>query len=136
MKTKIIIAFIVLATSVKAQDSTAYMSGPHGGLLKNVEEYKIEVINTYGCITAYLFDGTLKVIPNKYISGSIMFFFSNGVSLNKYLIPSGSDGFMTDVSNTDYYYYSISFTVNKKIIRARFDNSLGIAEKEKKKNGN
>ena len=134
MKTKIIIAFIVLVTSAKAQDTTSYVSGPHGGLLKSVENYKIEVINTYGCITAYLFDKTLKAIPNKFISGSIMFFFNNDVSLNKYLIPNGTDGFTADVSSADYYYYTIRFEVNKKIISTRFDNLSGIAEKEIKNN--
>ena len=68
MKTKIIIAFIVLITSAKAQDTIQYVSGPHGGLLKTVENYKIETINSYGCITAYLFESTLTVIPNKFIS--------------------------------------------------------------------
>ena len=134
MKTKLIIAFIVLVTSAKAQDTINYITGPHGGLLKTVENYKIETINSYGCITAYLFDVGLKAIPNKFISGTIMFFYSNGASLNNYLIPTGSDSFTADVSNTDYYYYIIHFKINEKIISARFNNLSGIAEKETKNN--
>jgi hypothetical protein len=131
MKTKIIIAFIILIASAKAQDSSNYITGPHGGLLKNAENYKIEVINTFGCITAYLYDDTLIAIPNKFISGNIMFFFNNGVSLNNYLIPYGTDGFTVDVSNSNYYYYTIHFKVANKIINSRFENYSGLAKKEK-----
>lgn len=133
MKTKIIIAFIVLVTGAKAQDTISYVSGPHGGLLKTVENYKIETISSYGCITTYLFDGNLKAIPNKFISGTIIFFYGNDASLNNYLIPSGMDAFTADVSNTDYYYYVIHLKVAGKLISTRFDNFSGIAEKETKK---
>lgn len=133
MKTKIIIALIVIITSAKAQDTINFASGPHGGLLKSVENYKIETINSYGCITAYLFDGSLKIIQNKFASGTIMFFYNNGASLNNYLIPSGTDSFTADVSNNDYYYYMIHFKVNGKMISTRFDNLYKIAEKEIKK---
>ena len=135
MKTNIIIALIFLVAGVKAQDTLNYVTGPHGGLLKTVDEYKIETINTYGCITAYVFDGKLTFIPNKFMSGSILFFYSNGASLNNYLIPSGTDGFTADVANINYYYYTIHFKVNGKTISTRFDNYLGIADKEPKNNG-
>lgn len=125
-----------LMISAKAQDTINYVTGPHGGLLKSVENYKIEVINMYGCISAYLFDGSLKIIPNKYLSGNILFFFDNNVSLNKYLIPEGTDGFSEDVSNANYYYYIIQFKLNEKRITARFNNSYSIAELEKNKNKN
>ena len=45
MKTTLIIACIALATSTQAQDTTTAVSGPHGGVLKTVEHYKIETIN-------------------------------------------------------------------------------------------
>lgn len=130
MKTTLLIACIALATSVKAQDTTTAVSGPHGGLLKTVENYKIETINSYGCVTAYLFDAGLTPIPNKSVSGEALFFYNNGASLNKYLIPSGTDAFMVDVLDLNYYYYTIQFNVNEKMISTRFDNFLGIANKE------
>lgn len=134
MKTKLIIALIVIVTSAKAQNTASFITGPHGGLLKSVENYKIETINSFGCITAYLFEGNLTVSPNKFVSGSIMFFYNNDASLNNYLIPIGTDGFTADVSNKDYYYYTIHFKVNGKLISTRFENLYGIAEKEFKKN--
>ncbi len=134
MKSYIILALIFLVTSIRAQDSLHYMSGPHGGLLKTVEEYNIETINTYGCITAYVFDKSFTIIPNKFISGSILFFYNNGATLNNYLIPSGTDGFTADVPSINYYYYTIHFKVNGKVISARVDNYLGIAEKEQETN--
>lgn len=133
MKTKIIIALIMITTSVKAQDTNSFVNGPHGGELKTVENYKIETVNTYGCITAYVFDGGLTLLPNKFISGSIMFYYNNGGSLNNYLIPTGNDSFTADVSNIGYYYYIIQFKVNKKVISTRFDNLSGIVENENKK---
>lgn len=135
MKIKIIIAFIVLIASAKAQDTINYLSGPHGGLLKSVENYKIETINTYGCITAYLFDGTLTLIPNKFVSGNITFFYNNGASLNNNLVLTGTDSFTADVANINYQYYIIYFKVNEQYISTRFNNYLGIAEIENKKIG-
>jgi hypothetical protein len=128
MKIKIIIAFIVLITSARAQDTINYVTGPHGGLLKSVENYRVEVINTYGCITAYLFNSSLTIIPNKYLSGTIMFYFDNNVTLNKYLIPEGTDGFSVDVSNANYYYYVIQFRQNEKTITTRFNNAWSLAD--------
>ena len=133
MKTKIIIAFIVFAVSGKAQDSTNGVSGPHGGLLKTVENYKIETINSYDCVTAYLFDKTLNVIPNKFISGTIMFFYNNEARLNNYLVPSGQDSFTADVPNIYYSYYIIRFNVNGKFISGRFNGSSGLVERDNKK---
>lgn len=136
MKTLIIMAFIVFTTSTKAQDTINNVSGPHGGLLKIVDNYKIEAINSYGCITAYVFDRNLKLISNKLISGTILFFYGDGASLNNYLVPSGIDGFTVDISNVNYHYYTIQFKVGGKLISARFNNFSGIAEKESKKNSN
>lgn len=131
MKTKIIIAFIVLITSVKAQDTTSYVNGPHGGLLKTVENYKIEFIYTFDCITTYLFDVDFNVIPNKFIVGSITFFYNKEVSLHKYLIPSGTDSFRADVPSANYNYCIMDFKINQKSIRVKFDNFSGIVKKEK-----
>lgn len=130
MKTKIIIAFIVITTSLKAQDPTLYISGPHGGLLKTVENYKIEFIPAFDCITTYLFDTDFKVIPNKFITGSIMFFYTNEGSLHKYLLPNGTDSFSADVPNANYNYCIMDFKINEKSIRVKFDGFLGIAKKE------
>ena len=132
MKIKIIIALMILVTSTKAQDTTSCVSGPHGGLLKTVENYKIEFISTYDCITTYLFDADFKAIPNKFIEGSIMFFYNNEVSLHKYLIPSGTDSFNADVPSATYNYCLMDFTINHRSIKVRFDNFSGIAKKEKK----
>jgi hypothetical protein len=131
MKTKIMIAFIVLVTSAKAQDTTTYVSGPHGGLLKTIENYKIEFISTYDCITTYLFDVDFIAIPNKFIEGSIMFFYNNEVSLYKYLIPSGKYSLNADAPGASYNYCLMDFTINHKSIKIRFDNFSGIAQKEK-----
>ena len=125
------IAFIVLVTSAKAQDTTTYVSGPHGGLLKTIENYKIEFISTYDCITTYLFDVDFIAIPNKFIEGSIMFFYNNEVSLYKYLIPSGKYSLNADAPGASYNYCLMDFTINHKSIKIRFDNFSGIAQKEK-----
>lgn len=130
MKTKLIIALFILTASIKAQDSALNVTGPHGGLVKTVENYNIEFTHTFDCITTYLFDTDFKVIPNTFISGSAMFFFNNSVSLHKYLIPSGTDSFSVDVPNASYNYCLLDFKINQKSIRVKFDNYLGIVKKE------
>ena len=91
-----------------------------------------EFIYNFNCITTYLYDVDFKVIPNKFLSGSIMFYFDNEVSLHKDLVSNGIDGFIVDVPNTHYNYCLIDLKINQKVIKAKFDNITDIATKEKK----
>jgi len=130
MKTKIMIAFCFFITGIKAQDSTMYVTGPHGGVLKTTENYKVEFISTFDCVTTYVYDEDCHLIPNKFISGSIMFFYDHEITLHKYLVPVGTDRFIADLPGATYIYCTMDFKINKKTIEVRFENFSGVANKE------
>lgn len=127
MKEKIIIALIVLVSTIKAQDTTNSIN-PHGGILKTIQNYKIEVVESYGCVSVYVYDATLKSISNRGITGEILFVYDNDASLNAKLKPVGNDGFIAEVLNSNYYYYTVHLKIHGKIIKSKFDNISGLAD--------
>ncbi len=133
MKEKCIIAFMILVSSIKAQDTTHIINAPHGGILKNIQSYKIEAVESYGCVSIYVYDDALKPIPNKGISGEILFFYNNDAGINVALIPKLNNSFVAEVLNSDYYYYTVNLKVNNNTIKAKFNNLTGLADRKSEK---
>ena len=126
---------IILALSIcnaNAQDTISNISGPHGGRIKTIQNYNIEVLGTYHRVITYLFDKDLKPISNKGINGNILFFYADNASLNIKLKPYEINGFFAEISATDYYYCVVNLSIYGKTISSKFDNLSQLAEKENK----
>ena len=133
MRTTLIIAFIILVSNINAQDTIKNVGGPHGGILKSVESYKIEMLITYNRIYAYLYNKNVEPIRNKNITGEVVFVYEDNASLNIKLNPYENDGFIADVANPNYSYCTINFNIYGKMITTKFENQPELAKKEKKK---
>lgn len=118
--------------NAQAQDTLNNMSGPHGGRLKTVQNYKIEMLGSYRRVITYLFDKDLKPISNKGISGNILFFYTGNASLNIKLKPYEHNGFFAEVSAIDYFYCIVNLNIYGNTISSTFDNLSELAKKEKK----
>ena len=134
MKTILLLISFFLFTNLKAQDSTFNIGKTHGGVLKAVGDYKIEVLNSYKSITIYISDKNDKSIANKDITGMVSFYYNHDASLEKKLIPSEKDCFVAEVSNLNYYYCVVRLSIQGKPIAAKFFNISGIAEKTNQHN--
>jgi hypothetical protein len=132
MKTIITIIFAIVIYSAQGQDTLSNVSGPHGGRLKLVQNYNVEVLGSYRRVITYLFDKDLKPISNKGINGSILFFYADNASLNVKLKPYETNGFYAEVSAVDYFYCVVNLTIYGKTISSKFDNLSDLAKKEKK----
>lgn len=132
MKTLLFLVSFVFFTGLKAQDSTYSIGKMHGGVLKTVGDYKIEVLNSYKSVTVYIFDKNNKTVANKDITGMVSFYYTHDASLDKKLIPSEEDCFIAEVSNLNYYYCVVRLSIHGKAVSAKFFNIAGIAEKKKK----
>jgi hypothetical protein len=133
MKTIITIVLALTMYNAQAQDTISNVSGPHGGKLKSVQNYKIEMLGSYRRVITYLYDNDLKPISNKGINGNILFFYNDNASLNMKLKSYETNGFYAEVSAIDYFYCIVNLTVYGKTISAKFDNLSQLAEKDKKK---
>jgi len=129
MKTVLLLISFVFLTSLKAQDSTYSIGKTHGGVLKTVGDYKIEVLNSYKSVTVYISDKNNKKIANKGIEGMVSFYYTHDASLDKKLIPTDEDCFIAEVSNLNYYYCVVRLSIRGKVISTKFFNISGIAEK-------
>lgn len=133
MKTIMTIVFAMTMNHAQAQDTLSNISGPHGGRLKSVQNYKIEMLGSYRRVITYLFDKDLKPISNKGINGNVLFFYADNASLNVKLKPYETNGFYAEISAIDYFYCIVNLNVYGNTISSKFDNLSQLAEKDKKK---
>ena len=126
-----LLLFYVSFGFVRAQDTIANLNGPHGGRLKSVKNYKIEMLAAYNIVYTYLYDEKLKPISVNGITGNIMFYYACYSSINTKLKPYAVNGFFAEVSPIDYYYCVVNFNVFGNLISTRFENLSGLAKKEK-----
>ena len=132
MRTIVFIALSIVISNIKAQDTIKKVVGPHGGSIKHVENYNLEILNAYNSVLTYLYDKGLSPISNKGINGDIMFIYADNASLNVKLKAIESNGFIAEITNQDYFYFVINLNISGKFISAKFDNFSRLAKKQKK----
>ncbi len=133
MKTKIIllallfsgITFVFISMNI-----FQITTGPHGGNIKQVDDFNIEMKIPHPDFYAYLLNKQCKPINNKGVSGEIRFFFPDSTSLDIPLQPYEEDGFRMESSVLDYYSYRVTFHAFGKFISAKFENENAIARKK------
>ena len=97
--------------------------GPHGGRLKTVDAYKIEVSGCDNYVEIYLFDSDTNAINNDHISGQVEFVYANEAVLISPLIHYGMDGFTAKIPKDTFLYSKPSLTVNGTfIVTEKFEN--------------
>ena len=107
-------------------------TGPHGGVVNVEKGYKIEMLDSPVSVVVYLFDTDMEVVSNKNIQAEIMFVYANNVTLNKSMLACEKNGFIVDVGSQYYLYSVVTFNISGKMISSKFENLLGLAEKDKK----
>lgn len=116
----IILSLFIVARFLHAQDNNL---GPHGGRLKMVGDYKIELFGCDNYVEVYLFDRDTNAINNKDIIGSVSFYYKGDASLNSPLTRYGMDGFTARIPNNTFLYCKPSFDLNREfIITEKFEN--------------
>src|SRR6185312_2076501 len=93
----IIKIIITLAFFVQVANAQQNSFGPHGGRLKSVGNYKIELFGCDDHIEVYLFDRDTNAISNNNISGAVEFFYSGQATLSSQLTHYGMDGFTAKI---------------------------------------
>lgn len=126
MKTIIkIIALLTFCTQIVCAQQSGF--GPHGGRLKTVGNYKIELFGCDDHIEVYLFDRDTNAISNNNITGTVEFFYSGQATLNSPLTHYGMDGFTAKIPANTFLYSKPSIELSEGVIvTAKFDNECSI----------
>lgn len=104
--------------------------GPHGGVVKKVDNYNIEVKAPYPAIYAFLLDKNLKPINNKGLFCEIRFFPPDDIPIDVNLQPYEGDGFKIESSAIAYGTFRVTFHVSGKSVSAMFYNENAIVLKK------
>jgi len=131
MNTKLIlfgsfISGIIILYSLSTAQSGA---GPHGGELKETENYYIEMKATFPNLYFYLLTQKLEPVNNKGISCEATFFFPDQTSVVLSLKPFEDDGFIIESSKIVYNSCRVTFNVFGKSVSALFEKESMIVTK-------
>jgi hypothetical protein len=129
MKSILIMALSIILLQVNAQESKVVRTGPNGGLLKTVQYYNIEMLQSISSVNVYVFDKSLNPLSNNGILAEIIFCYAHDVCLNKSLIADNRNGFFVTITNSQFDYCDIHLFIDGKEIQVKFNNSTCIAEK-------
>lgn len=128
MKKLIIIALSIITININAQEKNIIQIGPKGGVVKTVQNYNIEMLNSVSIIYVYLYDKSLNAVSNDGVQSEIIFCYSYDECLNKPLNMLGKNGFSVNVANPRFDYCDITLIINGIPVKAKFNNSTNIAE--------
>lgn len=129
MKALLMIALSMIIITTKAQEKNIIQIGPKGGIVKTVQNYNIEMLNTVSVIYVYLYDKSLNAVSNNGVLSEIIFCYPYDECLNKPLNILGKNGFSVNVANQRFDYCDITLIINGIPVKAKFMNSTNIAEK-------
>lgn len=104
--------------------------GPHGGELKQAENFKIELKSSFPNFYTYLLDQKLKPVKNKGITCEIKFFFPDDTSADLILKPFQDDGFILELGKTVYNSCIVTFNVFGKSVSAKFEKENSIVSEK------
>lgn len=118
----ILMFFLSLFLILYAYNRNAYNDiGPHGGRVKSVDNYNVEMKVTNHNFQAFLLDHQLNPISNEGVTCEMRFFLSEGSTLDVDLKAFGDDGFVVESSLKGYHFYNVIFYAFGKQIKAKFE---------------
>jgi hypothetical protein len=129
MKTLLIIVLSMTMSSTRAQEKNIVQIGPKGGIVKTIQNYNIELLNSVSIIYVYIYDKSLNAVSNDGVLSEIVFCYPYDECLNKPLTTMGKNGFTVSVANPRFDYCDITLIINGIPVKAKFMNSTNIAEK-------
>ena len=132
MRTIYFLLALLLLSSIGMSAYYTYQPniGPHGGTVKEVENFNIEVKISTSSIYAFLLDKKLKPINNKGIFCEIKFFPPDNIPIDVTLKPYQQDGFVLESTSVIYDFFRVAFNVNGKSVSEKFYNENAIVEKK------
>jgi hypothetical protein len=121
-----IIALLTFCTQIVSAQHSGF--GPHGGRLKMVGNYKIELFGCDDHIEVYLFDRDTNAISNNNVTGAVEFFYNGQATLSCPLVHYGMDGFTAKIPGNTFIYSKPTFNMDGgAIVTEKFENECLIS---------
>lgn len=125
MKTKL--TFLVLPVAIIlswffAQGSESIDRGPHGGEIKAVDQYYIEMKSEPATIYAYFLDRNKMSVRNPNLKCEAKLMYADSTVTKIDLLPYGVDGFSGKIVADNYNTCLITFTFAGEKVSAAFEN--------------
>ena len=131
MKTKIFSFGLLLTIMITFSAwKTLTPVGPHGGVVKQAGDYKIELLKSFDSFTMYLLDRNAKTFKNKGITGNVIFMLPDNTNSEVPVKLSGDESFMCGIPSAAYVSMQITFHVQEKSFTAKFENETILVEKK------
>jgi hypothetical protein len=116
----VIILLIYFGQAISAQQNGF---GPHGGRLKKVGKYKIELFGCDNYLEIYLYNADTNAINNNGIVGNIEFYYDGSATLISPITHYGMDGFTAKIPVKTFTYCKPALDINGEIIvTEKFEN--------------
>lgn len=119
-----IVLSITATTNSYAQVNQGTIKTPHGGIIQNAGDYKIEMVERENNISFYVLDANGKTVSNKKVTGSVVFESFNKTKLKNPISLEANNALLVEVPRASIYAYcTITVLVNGQNISSRFRNS-------------
>jgi hypothetical protein len=137
MKTKYLFSVLIFIAGwiLTSWISPQVKTGPHGGSVRQAENYLIEMKSVYPDFYAYLLNKNSESIGNKNVTCDARFYLNDNTTMDIELHRFGEEGFKAQLAVTNYNSCRITFHRGRNSFSAKFDNENAIVkEKEPDKN--
>lgn len=134
MKTKaafILLPVIVTAIWFIARGNDIGDTGPHGGRIKRVDRFIIEMksVPTDNVIYAYLLDKSMLAVQNRNVQCNARLYYADSTVFDLRMVPYGIDGFVGETAAGNYNTCVITFRTEGQSVSATFENNRLLAGK-------
>jgi hypothetical protein len=126
IKTIVLGLFLLVAVTTisTAQVNQENSKTPHGGIIQNAGDYKIEMVERENSISFYVLDAKGKTVSNKKVTGAVEFQFFNKTKATNPISLDVNNALFVEVPRANVYTYcTITVVVQGKTISAKFRNS-------------
>lgn len=119
------IFLLVAGTTISnAQVNENQSKGPHGDIIQNAVDYKIEMVERENNISFYVLDTKGKTVSNKGVTGMVVFEFFNKTKATNPISLDINNALFVEVPRASVYTHcTISAIVKGKTVSAKFKNT-------------
>ena len=134
MKKSLIIIFVILSihqgyaqhnhSGDGGQHSSTIEKSPHGGQMKQIGKYKVEMVAdlflSTDQISFYLFKKNLKPITNALVNGFVTIHYNDGTESESELVLKQGNRFVSQANKTIGFHCIVEMVINEKKIKFAF----------------
>ncbi len=133
MKTKYAFSLLIFMSGwvLTSLVSPQVKTGPHGGSIRQAENYLIEMKSVYPDFYVYLLKKDFESIGNKNITCDARFYMDDKTTMDVGLQRFGEEAFKAQLAAMNYNSCRITFHMGRNSISAEFDNENAIAKHNK-----